>query len=701
MLTINNTIDGYLKDIEIKGNTIQDINQTGDLADIRSVGDKLENQELYEIPVLSTTTNLFDKNNYLNILEDYDYIISEYKCKKIKLKPNTNYCISAKSSSSVGLLLINNNSTVFTGGFVDFRSSEKLSKILTTDGNGFLYIGTRITDVNLLESLIDRDIQIEEGDVESPYSEHYEHKLTILSPKQLKSYNGTKDRIVCKNGVWVHEENVTYDAEGNGTILSKSIDTPLPHDQQISIRTFANKTNIHFGCEIEPTLKASVPKSIGASVNTHAEQIDNLYDEIDKIKKLEESVTSEVVSESDFITVENTSNGYFEDVKLEGRTLVNLIDVSDWLTKETTITATDKTIVNSIYIESRTSKTIKAGDKLTLIPKLSFSRVSGSGQCYLRMNYTTVDNIDKMLLNFNEFDNSSHLITIPEDFKALKAIFVGVYPNTSAKFKNNGVVLLEGDHTDKDIPYFEGLKSVGQDVDEISVLSTNKEETKKEETKEDKKRILYYNDETQSWEKPVLREWDSIEKHSDGKYYYHKRSGEVVLNGSENWGDYGPSASNESSKCFYVSTSISRPLTGDYMCDRLSTGVYNADLSAINDITKVTNSLYFNTASNYSNYAYIRVELSKLTSQDAAGFKAWLQSKPTTVVYQLAEEKVYECVDLDLITYADETNFMVKSGVLSPKTTLKLKSGVGNVVSMLQRKVTMLEDLVNKLIQSK
>ena len=59
MLTINNTIDGYLKDIEIKGNTIQDINQTGDLADIRSVGDKLENQELYEIPVLSHNA---DKN---------------------------------------------------------------------------------------------------------------------------------------------------------------------------------------------------------------------------------------------------------------------------------------------------------------------------------------------------------------------------------------------------------------------------------------------------------------------------------------------------------------------------------------------------------------------------------------------------------------------------------------------------------------
>ena len=36
---------------------------------------------------------------------------------------------------------------------------------------------------------------------------------------------------------------------------------------------------------------------------------------------------------------------------------------------------------------------------------------------------------------------------------------------------------------------------------------------------EDKKQILYFNPNTQAWEKPVLREWDSIEKHSDGKYY--------------------------------------------------------------------------------------------------------------------------------------------------------------------------------------
>ena len=55
---------------------------------------------------------------------------------------------------------------------------------------------------------------------------------------------------------------------------------PLPNSQQVKLRTFANKTNLHFECEIEPTLKASVPKSIGASVSSNITQIDILSKEL-------------------------------------------------------------------------------------------------------------------------------------------------------------------------------------------------------------------------------------------------------------------------------------------------------------------------------------------------------------------------------------------------------------------------------------
>jgi hypothetical protein len=71
----------------------------------------------------------------------------------------------------------------------------------------------------------------------------------------------------------------------------------------------------------------------------------------------------------------------------------------------------------------------------------------------------------------------------------------------------------------------------------------------------------------------------------------------------------------------------------------------------------------------------------------------------TTTVKKLSTEKVYECTNLDLITYSGETNLVTRSGVLNPKVTLKVKKGIGNVVTMLQNKVAMLEELVNKLIQ--
>ena len=81
MLTIDNTLDGYLKDVEIKGNTIQDINGTGDLSDIRSVGTKVEGQELYEIPVL--ITNGLDSSDS-NYQEDKLAILSPTPLEKIE-----------------------------------------------------------------------------------------------------------------------------------------------------------------------------------------------------------------------------------------------------------------------------------------------------------------------------------------------------------------------------------------------------------------------------------------------------------------------------------------------------------------------------------------------------------------------------------------------------------------------------------------
>ena len=203
----------------------------------------------------------------------------------------------------------------------------------------------------------------------------------------------------------------------------------------------------------------------------------------------------------------------------------------------------------------------------------------------------------------------------------------------------------------------------------------------------DKKRLLYYNEETQTWEKPVLREWDSIEKHANGKYYYHQRSGEVVLNGSEEWASWlllentigflltNTSFKNTTDK--YAITAISDKLTSRSIND------FKSDVEGIG--------LWDD-----RNRLVTRVNNSKLSTQDVQGFKQWLQTNNVTVVYQLAEEKVYECTNIDLITYVNETNYVIESGVLSPKTTLKVHSNISNVVSLLQKKVSLLESNMTK-----
>lgn len=827
MLTINNTLDGYLKDVEIKGNTIQD---SENLADIRSVGDKVEGQELYEIPVLSRGKNLFNKNgikitstncsvtnnNGVLTIQPSSYNGKNYAvCLDVDIKPGT-YFYTGKASSST-----------------QFRNGGASGEVVCNLGASTNKVINLVKDIDCIvlnytainSGVITYDlnsIQLEEGTKPTPYEPYQEDKLTILSPVQLEKVGDVADRIIEKDGVLGVEKNVetrvldgeslrvssllgdttgeyiryhiptvpvktinvatinvlsnklqatsqviidtlqqesisSHSGGGVQLKLNKSKGTtvteinnylklnniivkyngssqfiPLPHSQQVKLRTFANKTNISFGCEIEGTIKAQVPKSLGATVNTHTEQINNLNKELDRVKKLEESTVSTVTTESDFTTVEATSNGYFEDVKLEGKTLVNYIsNFNNWSNMGNTTVSEDgasMTINATSWNKGRQiSKSLPIGEYI-------FSINNPNNATIIVQNKTNAktllmgNNID-MNIKFSLLEVSEILITCKNTSE------------TGTYVVNNPILT-----TDKNVNgYFEGLKSVGQSattsedgVDEISVesvkgdgnlfdatldtqtkngvtfsydgatgeivlngtctenntcvmfkyptkfiegntyylrifgttinsplahirvyddkyvgnnlattsrgtsihkssstrkmvntsirvdsgitfnnfrfkvqLIVNEDRTEYIPHQSDKKRLLYYNEETQSWEKPILREWDSIEKHSDGKYYYHVRSKE---------GDY---------------------VEGD---------------ESLNDcITDLTVS-----------------------------------------VKKLAEEKVYECTNIDLITYANETNYVVESGAIVPKTTLKVHNNISNVVSLLQKKVSLLESNMTK-----
>lgn len=747
---------GYLKDVEILGNTIQD---ASNLADIRSVGDKVDGQELYEIPVLSCGKNLANPNNF----EPSSYITSDGFGNYTIVKTGTGLFIPLLNNlnlkGSTYIIKVETLSGVYTGGNILFYGLDGI-KFGEHTANGLNSTATITTTTGLnaiklygVNGNATFRIQISENNI-TEYEPYQEDKLTILSPVQLEKVGDVADRIVCKDGVLGVEKNVktctitgslgeniayssTYDRivfmdlsprdntislSSSGTVtnftwssvlrlgiknisdngvtsiesartwlqanpqLVKYIDNqsqfiPLPYDQQIKLRTFANKTNISFLTEIEGTIKAQVPKSLGATVNTHTEQINNLNKELDRVKKLEESTVSTVTTESGFTTVEQTTNGYFEDVKLEGKTLVNLCSTPN------------KTLVNTtegrnLYFNIQM---FKYDTDYTAIFNVG-NVVDGASTIHIQWRdingnsrFNIIDkNVSNVAGKYIVYKFKQTQIDTP-----LREVFLSINtsnpPTCTCEIKN--MVVLEGDHTQNSPSYFEGLKSVGDATDEIVVESVNSDRTQS-----DKKRLLYYNEETQTWEKPILRQGDSIEKHANGKYYYHQRSGEIVFNGSENWNN-DKNSSTMSPETYRQSiqfnaidipnAAFNTKTSPNIISDLLPTVIFG-DVYSYNHI-----GISISGTDNIGTHIIINNNFIDVTE-----LKQWLQANNLTVVYQLAQEKVYECTNIDLITYNGETNFIVESGVLSPKTTLKVHNNISNVVSLLQKKVSLLESNV-------
>ena len=808
---------GYLKDIEILGNTIQN---ASNLADIRSVGDTVEGQELYEIPVLSCGKNLWNYGDAKFVPKNADRWCNFEGTNELmygNMTDKTSVKIHLKEGNYYATYDVSNSKNINSVQLVEIQEKSTYSLL-----NNVLSLQEGVYTIRIKNELATETVlkgfMICASDVATPYEPYQEDKLTILSPVQLEKVGDVRDRLIEKDGVLGVEKNVDnivfngseqwqynlatkefyltksnyiYDGNygcicdkftygetggsynnviklGNAIFVSLRKDDitnvndfkawlqnnnvlvmfitpqpqfiPLPHDQQVKLRTFANKTNISFGCEIEGTIKAQVPKSLGATVNTHTEQINNLNKELDRVKKLEESTVSTVETESDFTTVEATSNGYFEDVKLEGKTLVNLfsesnINPTNMVVNGCSFSRQLTSIKSYGYLEIPLDKLnlFKSNGKYKVIVNITKNTLveeGGSQKAFELPSYnygnTAIESSTNgnysVQFNIGEVGTKECIITMKDFDKPSNPIGISVlrfgssFYATSGELEGQILILEYNDDLPQDVNFFEGLKSVGQGTDEIVVSSNNNQSEQIETTDDnnttttidnpdyqsDKKRLLYYNEETQTWEKPILREWDSIEKHANGKYYYHQRSGEVVFNGSENWSvrnDLPADNPQGTHLVFYVQDENfpikARP-------NDTSSIVWISDiiqpLSHAYGWNTSVEGLHFGTFSksqgaNNCRY-YINITKSKLSTQDVAGFKQWLQTNNITVVYQLAEEKVYECTNIDLITYANETNYVVESGAIVPKSILKVHNNISNVVSLLQKKVSLLESNV-------
>ena len=853
---------GAIQDLEILGNTVQDPNN---LADIKSVGE-LQEDGTYKMSILSCGKNLINPKEF-GSMDSYGYCTID-----IKVKSSTEYRFTHMDNSTNGSILdvlqlnakneiISNYQGMWHGSFLTTSANtikvrlkthkDKVNKVKMCEGRELCYEPYQGNKCDILlpcqlEKVGDVSDRLYYDDVEKAWciEKNVETKedLTILSwvtsdtsktetimfrcsiSDRLNGIlNLLNNRIDVKNVYSLDEEGVfgsssTTDIyfriskttcsdldsfkqylKNNNVLFKYQLATPqkivLPLDVQIQLNSFFGTTHIYMESgEVEGTIKCKIPKSLGATVQSLNNKTDILSDRIEAIEGLKDSQNMKYETDKGYLVCKETKNGVIDDMKIKGKTLVNLFKYRAGQSLETRIKYDLDLKVKHLFYEKL----------VTLIPKDSKKVI------YDIFSNTT-----------DSWIRSVVLYGIPKTVQLASDEYIGaIYglysdgwvASDSNVFAQNCLVL-EGDHTQNPPSYFEGLMSVGQDVDKIEVLSRNENlfdnekdfvsefETKhtydgkdlvlegnwytkynldyipkntdfvvcanikgddisqayvkvyysdgstlsssagirdkgfakynskngvstinlycsggtkktviyenfgiylsseKQEfvnPKQDKKQILFYNENGELEPIQELHEWDSIEKHSDNKWYYHKRSGKVVLNGSENWNSLTLTASGLEEYAGF-GTPIENgkvTLTGsNYVID--THGFASQELDTINNNGYLSEALTIHVNGNL----YIRILKSKLSTQDVQGFKQWLQTNNVTVVYQLAQEEIYELAPLHLDSYANETLILCNSGAISPKMEFSITSHINELIKSQGDRISLLEEKVYKALK--
>lgn len=147
--------------------------------------------------------------------------------------------------------------------------------------------------------------------------------------------------------------------------------------------------------------------------------------------------------------------------------------------------------------------------------------------------------------------------------------------------------------------------------------------------REDKKEISL-NEPLRSLPKSTM---DTIEK-INGEWKIIRRCGEVIFNGSEDW--IGSSQYNGEKTCYFRTDSVKDAITFPQDSKRYISDRFISENNAYNPTQYDYECIAGTEYNGVTNRFMIRIDKSKLSSQDVAGFKEWLSQNPTKVVYELA-----------------------------------------------------------------
>ena len=623
----------------------------------------------------------------------------------------------------------------------------------------------------------------------------FENKVNEVD-KKIVELNATKDNFVSSINTKVDTKISELDTAKSDmtTTVSNKID-------EVEARFNALTSSQQQDAEVidardgETSLKARLDRDL------YKDGI-SLSDRIEAIEGLKDSQNMKYETDKGYLVCKETKNGVIDDLKIEGKTLVNLFDKNKSWTQGKHKGVEGQNLYKQYEVNKSSNNTYH------IIASIGDKTSNSTDARLMIYAYNTVTNSSSKLIldsSNNSNDSINKVITLTND----EVLLFNCWDISEDKFNKNypAMMILEGDHTQNPPSYFEGLMSVGQDVDKIEVLSRKEDGnlfdvarivdekesgvdytydnnnvvtvksnaalgfgnymkfkagktyyfsgetsnivnvriypvgrytyadmilsiaheqdsfsgsykctqdmdvmfrfwkntglatisdvivstnpiTEYTPYQSDKKQILFYNSNGELEPIQELHEWDSIEKHSDNKWYYHKRSGKVVLNGSESFSLQSDFERQE--------TTIGFSLAG------ISDGTSKEGLAiGLSDRfpVKAQSSLHKNDEEGFTQgykILYFRINKSKLSTQDVQGFKAWLQANNVTVVYQLAQEKVYELAPLHLDSYANETLILCNSGAISPKMEFSITSHINELVKAYGERINLLEEKVYK-----
>ena len=173
-------------------------------------------------------------------------------------------------------------------------------------------------------------------------------------------------------------------------------------------------------------------------INTNIEFVNNINEEFEKLDKLETKEIGIIEIAQKNTKVENTANGYFSNVKVEGKTLVNVVNKP----KNGIMTIAEPLYIYLYYLNASTEYLVQfyANREGEVIVTLDTTNQTVQVQSGINKIYLTTSS------------NVNPILKLSGDNIKIKDIMIV-------------------EKTDNEVEYFEGIKSIGEYVDDMSIIT--------------------------------------------------------------------------------------------------------------------------------------------------------------------------------------------------------------------------------------